>query len=183
MHGYALKQLLSERAADFAKIKMSNIYYHFEKMEKQGLVQVSLEKEGRRPDRQVYSITPEGGKTFLKLLSDALNLPFDFESIMDGSLFFSEYINNTQILEALGKRIHHLSKALEHIDTHKLSGASVISCLKSGVRLNHISLPKTSLRLFPPVESPLPPPWLLSRLLATAYTLTAGEFLQSLPCL
>ena len=67
MHGYALKQILSERASDFARIKMSNIYYHFEKMEKQGLVQVSYEKEGKRPGRQVYSITPEGEKTFLKL--------------------------------------------------------------------------------------------------------------------
>lgn len=119
MHGYALKQILSERASDFAKIKMSNIYYHFEKMEKQGLVKVSHEKEGKRPDRQVYSITPEGEQTFLKLLSDALNLSFDFESIMDGSLFFAEYVGNTQIHEAFKNRIQHLEIATEHIDTHK----------------------------------------------------------------
>ena len=119
MHGYALKQTLSERASDFARIKMSNIYYHFEKMEKQGLVQVSYEKEGKRPGRQVYSITPEGEKTFLKLLSDALNIPFDFESIMDGSLFFSEYIENAQTLEAFKNRIQHLEMAIEHIDVHK----------------------------------------------------------------
>ncbi|MCK5101140.1 MAG: PadR family transcriptional regulator [Desulfobacteraceae bacterium] len=119
MHGYALKQILSERASDFARIKMSNIYYHFEKMEKQGLVKVSHEKEGKRPDRQVYSITPAGEQTFSKLLSDALNLSFDFESIMDGPLFFSEYAENTQILEAFENRIQHLEMAVEHIDTHK----------------------------------------------------------------
>jgi len=118
-HGYALKQLLSERASDFAKIKMSNIYYHFEKMEKQGLVQVSREKKGKRPDRQVYTITPEGEKAFLKLLMEALNVPYDFESIMDGPLFFSEYTRNEQILESLGKRINHLEKVLGHIDSHQ----------------------------------------------------------------
>lgn len=119
MHGYALKQTLFERASDFARIKMSNIYYHCEKMKKQGLVQVSFEKEGKRPDRQVFSITPEGEKTFLKLLSEGLTLPFDFESIMDGPLFFSEYIKPSQTLDALKNRIQQIEIIINHIDAHK----------------------------------------------------------------
>ncbi len=119
MHGYALKQMLSERATDFARIKMSNIYYHFEKMEKQHLVKVSFEKEGKRPDRQVYSITSKGDKAFSELLLDALDFPFNFESIMDGALFFSEYIDNEEIGPAFDRRIDYLEKAVNNIDSHK----------------------------------------------------------------
>lgn len=118
-HGYALKQLLSKHAADFANIKMSNIYYHFEKMAKQGLLRVSFEKEGKRPDRQVYSITPAGEKAFSRLLLEALKVPFDFESIIDGPLFFSEYSSRDLIIVSLEARISQLEVVLDHIDTHR----------------------------------------------------------------
>jgi DNA-binding PadR family transcriptional regulator len=98
---------------------MSNIYYHFEKMAQKGMLQVSFEKEGRRPDRQVYSITPVGEKAFSRLLLEALKVPFDFESIMDGPLFFSEYSSRDLIIVSLETRISQLEVALDHIDTHR----------------------------------------------------------------
>lgn len=118
-HGYALKQLLSRNASDFANIKISNIYYHFDKMCQQGLVSVSLEKEGRRPDRQVYSITKAGEQAFATLLEKSLALPFDFESILDAPLFFSEYADHKQISEAVQNRILQLEEAIDYIQRHR----------------------------------------------------------------
>lgn len=118
-HGYALKNLLSEHASDFARIKMSNIYYHFDKMREKGLVDVTLEKEGRRPDRQVYSITPEGEAAFSKMMLDTLDLPFEFESLIDGPLFFCEYADRKALEKSLLNRCRYLETAIRHIERHK----------------------------------------------------------------
>lgn len=118
-HGYALKQLLSEHASDFARIKMSNIYYHFDKMEKKGLVTVSSEKEGKRPDRMVYTITPQGEASFFKMLDKALAVPYDFESILDSSLFFYEYLDEKHLYHTLSERCRHLETAIKKMESHR----------------------------------------------------------------
>ena len=57
LHGYKIKQLIAERALDFAHIKLPTIYYHLEKLQAKGFVTSEIEKEGKRPDRFDYTIT------------------------------------------------------------------------------------------------------------------------------
>lgn len=64
-HGYQIKKRMSEQMADFTNIKLPTIYYHLEKMERDGLISAEELREGLRPEKRVYQITPEGKERFL----------------------------------------------------------------------------------------------------------------------
>ena len=53
-HGYQLKKTIAGQLADFTQIKLPNIYYHLEKMQMEGLVSASTEKDTGRPEKTVY---------------------------------------------------------------------------------------------------------------------------------
>lgn len=66
-HGYRLKQMVEDEIADFAKIKMPNIYYHLNKLCEEGYLNSIQNREGNRPEKSVYQITDEGKAYFGKL--------------------------------------------------------------------------------------------------------------------
>lgn len=62
---YKLKKELSTPIPfdKLLNLSESKLYYHFESLSKQGLVeQVEIIKEEHRPDKQVFSITDKGRK-------------------------------------------------------------------------------------------------------------------------
>jgi DNA-binding PadR family transcriptional regulator len=52
-HGYQIKKLVSEYLSDFTQIKLSLIYFHLEKMHKDGLLQAVQDKNTNRPKKTV----------------------------------------------------------------------------------------------------------------------------------
>jgi DNA-binding PadR family transcriptional regulator len=88
-HGYELKK---EILALFAGIDAQSIYYPLKIMEKQGLVVKKAAKEGRRPQRFVYHLTPKGEGKFQELLTSSfLNFKRPQFSL-DMSLYFLDYM-------------------------------------------------------------------------------------------
>lgn len=117
-HGYLLKQYL-EHISDFANIKLPTIYYHLEKMEKKGLICASQEKEGKRPEKWVYTITDAGRQTFQKYVQEALDTRYDGEFLFDAALFFSDQLEPQQVLEAIARHTRHLERILHDLTAHK----------------------------------------------------------------
>ena len=119
LHGYKIKQLITEQASDFAKIKLPTIYYHLEQLQKKGLVTSQKEKKGRRPDRFVYEITSQGRKHFEDLLVGSLNTPFTAEFEIDAALFFRDAIDTSELKAALEIHRDHLAEAVKKLKTSR----------------------------------------------------------------
>jgi len=72
MHGYQLSEFLETHLGMFFDLKKATAYNLLGKMEEVGWVTSREEKEGRRPIRRVFAITPEGEAIFQDLLRRSL---------------------------------------------------------------------------------------------------------------
>jgi len=72
MHGYQLHEFIDSTMQTCVDLKKSTAYYLLEKMAREGYVTSSEEREGNRPTRQVYSLTPAGEAQFQSLLRQNL---------------------------------------------------------------------------------------------------------------
>lgn len=119
-HGYQLKKLLQEISATFAGIKTDSIYYPLKKMLKSGLLTQASGKEGRRPLRYTYKITPKGKEEFKKLLlHNLLTIERPYFSI-DLSLYFLNCLPkelSRHYLKIRLKLLKRLKKGLEKLKT------------------------------------------------------------------
>ncbi len=52
------------------------IYYHLEKMTEEGLLLPDCEKNGKRPEKTVYSVTEKGKTKFLQMLGELQEFSF-----------------------------------------------------------------------------------------------------------
>jgi DNA-binding PadR family transcriptional regulator len=118
-HGYRLKQHIEEEASDFAVIRTSNLYYHLEGLKKNGYVDSTVEREGKRPDRQVFEITEAGETYFLELLKKASKAYFKGEYLFDAILFFFEYLDKDAITRAIDDHIERCKQVVAHIKNHQ----------------------------------------------------------------
>jgi len=64
MTGYDLKTFFNKSVNFFWSADLSQIYKELSKLMKQGLISCIIEKQEGRPDKKVYSITPEGEQEF-----------------------------------------------------------------------------------------------------------------------
>jgi DNA-binding PadR family transcriptional regulator len=67
-YGYQLNDFLETRLAFLADLKKPTAYALLERLRRDGYVGVKPEREGNRPERRVYAVTPEGDAHFLQLL-------------------------------------------------------------------------------------------------------------------
>lgn len=117
-HGYQIKKIIAEQLSDFTQIKLPTIYYHLEKMQKEGFLIATSEKTGARPEKTVYSITEKGIEAFQKKLTKLLE--FDYRSTFpaDGVFYFSEYLEPNMITKNLITYIEKLKKIISYIESH-----------------------------------------------------------------
>ena len=75
-HGYEIEQVIEQRnMREWTEIGFSSIYYLLKKLEKEKLIESSLEIAPRGPARKVYSATPAGMKTLQENVLQALSVP------------------------------------------------------------------------------------------------------------
>lgn len=116
MHGYRLNEFIEREMATCIEIKKPTAYALLEKMVGLGWITAHEEREGNRPPRQVYRITPEGERQFEHLLR--LNLaaytPTRFAG--DIGLAFADSVAPHELGALLSERRAALAAALE--DAH-----------------------------------------------------------------
>ncbi len=80
------KQVEYRNLSRWVKISSPSIYKNVVKLEEKGYLTSISVREGRMPEKSVYSITPSGRAYFLKLMREkanaAVNVLFDFNAVI-----------------------------------------------------------------------------------------------------
>lgn len=76
-HPYEIQQLLRDRHTErLTKVSVGSLYHAVEKLERIGLIEaVETSREGRRPERTTYRITPAGWDAFAERLREMTTQP------------------------------------------------------------------------------------------------------------
>jgi DNA-binding PadR family transcriptional regulator len=70
MSGYDIRKFVQQHLGYFWKESYGQIYPMLKRMQSQGLVQVRVERQSGKPNRQVYSLAAAGNKEFEKWLAE-----------------------------------------------------------------------------------------------------------------
>ncbi|MBI5149528.1 MAG: PadR family transcriptional regulator [Candidatus Omnitrophica bacterium] len=109
-HGYEIKRLIEEELFPFVGLKIKSIYYPLKKMEKLGLIKKDVGREGRWPEKYVYSLTSKGEKIFGHLITESfLSIERPYFNI-DLSLYFLPYVEKKIAKRQLRGRILFLRR-------------------------------------------------------------------------
>ncbi len=109
-HGYEIKVKIKEILSLFAGLDLKSIYYPLKILERKGLIAKRVSKEGKRPQRFTYHLTPKGESRFNELLTKSL---LDFKRpqfSLDLSLYFLDYMQPDIVKRRLRARMSILGK-------------------------------------------------------------------------
>lgn len=115
-HGYEIKRKVDEEIFPFVGLKVKSIYYPLKKMEQLKLVHKDVGREGKFPEKFIYSITPKGRKIFDHLITESfVSIERPFFSI-DLSLYFLPYVDKEIANRKLRGRIIFLKRIRRDLD-------------------------------------------------------------------
>ena len=107
-HGYQINELIERDLAHVTDMKKPTAYALLDRLEQSGAVSVHTEREGARPPRKVYAITPAGEARFLELLRANLAEADRVASAGDVGLMFLDALPREEGLELLRSRLARL---------------------------------------------------------------------------
>jgi DNA-binding PadR family transcriptional regulator len=129
-YGYEIKLKIRQILSLFAGVDLKSIYYPLKILEKKGLLDKHVGKEGKRPERFVYCLTKKGKDRFDELLNKSL-LNFKRPQFsLDLSLYFLDYLKPALSRRRLAARLMILKKI----------SSSIEKTLKSKEMENSVSL-------------------------------------------
>jgi DNA-binding PadR family transcriptional regulator len=107
-HGYEVRKEVEERISVLVGLKQSSVYYTLGKLRRQGFLESSSARSGKRPRKFVYTLTGRGlRKLRSMLLSNVMNPEKPFFNV-DLSLYFSKHADMREFENALKKRLRVL---------------------------------------------------------------------------
>jgi DNA-binding PadR family transcriptional regulator len=114
MHGYGIKRALADGALRlWFSVEDASIYSLLRTLVKQGHVQaMGVERQGERPQRSLYAITPQGRAHYVDLLERAWAEPDDAGSPIQAALAARPDIGHERLLPALRARHRALRERL-----------------------------------------------------------------------
>ncbi|MBS1252608.1 MAG: hypothetical protein MAG451_01649 [Anaerolineales bacterium] len=122
MHGYQLNEFLDKRLGFLTDLKHSTAYYLLNKLEEKGFITKDVEREGNRPERYVYELTPAGRDRFHDLLAANLREAHMPDYNTDIGLLFIDAVPAEDLREALEEKRAGLAEMLEtirvYVDEH-----------------------------------------------------------------
>ena len=121
-HGYEIKKKIHEILFLFAGVDAKSVYYPLAVLEKRGFVLKTAGRQGTRPRRFVYYLTPKGTARFKELLAESF---LDFKRpqfSLDLSLYFLDAIAPSiahrrlrarmNLLEKLSRNLRHMRSSI-----------------------------------------------------------------------
>jgi DNA-binding PadR family transcriptional regulator len=115
MHGYKLIEFIERDLSLCTNLKKPTAYFLLDKLAQKGWILWTEEREGNRPPRRIYQITPEGEKQFQRLLREALRQVEPVKFSDDIPLAFAGDMPREELLELLAGRRAGLQEALEAV--------------------------------------------------------------------
>jgi DNA-binding PadR family transcriptional regulator len=115
-HGYEIKRKIEEELFPFVGLQVKSIYYPLKKMEQLKLIRKDVGREGKWPEKFIYSITPKGRKIFDHLITESfLSIERPYFTI-DLSLYFLQYVDRNIARRKLKGRVIFLRRIKRNID-------------------------------------------------------------------
>ncbi len=115
MHGYKLIEFIERDLAMCTDLKKPTAYFLLDKMAQSGWISWTEEREGNRPLRRIYQITPEGEAWFQKLLRQCLAGYEPHKFTDDIALAFSDALSRAEMLQLLTERRKALVNVIEAV--------------------------------------------------------------------
>jgi DNA-binding PadR family transcriptional regulator len=116
-HPYEILRLLKERHKAYAVGKTRTLYRAIEELEAAGYIEpLETSREGRRPERTVYRITPEGSEELENWLADLLSTPVDETPVFRVAVGLLGYITQERAEAALATRVVTLRARVTGLD-------------------------------------------------------------------
>ncbi len=116
-HPYEIQRLLKERHKSYAVGKTRTLYRAIEELEAAGYIEpLETSREGRRPERTVYRITPEGSEELENWLAELLSTPVDETPVFRVAVGLLGYITQDRAEAALATRIVSLRARVMALD-------------------------------------------------------------------
>lgn len=115
MHGYKLIEFIERDLALCTDLKKPTAYFLLDKMAQNGWISWTEEREGNRPPRRIYHITPEGEAQFQKLLRESLAQYEPLKFTGDAALAFADALPRAELLDLLKRRRDALLAALSAV--------------------------------------------------------------------
>jgi DNA-binding PadR family transcriptional regulator len=118
MHPYEIQRLLRLRHKDeFLRLKKGSLYHAIRRLEEAGLIEEKeTTREGARPEKTSYAITPEGEGTFGRWLRKLISTPQAEAISFAAALSFLVYLPLADAIVALEDRVQRLQQKIEALD-------------------------------------------------------------------
>jgi DNA-binding PadR family transcriptional regulator len=111
MHPYQMQKLLRDRHKDeLMVLKRGSLYHAIHRLEQGALIEVvRTARQGKRPERTTYSITPAGKKELVRWLQQMISTPKTEASDLMAALSFLPFL----VVEDAAKRLEERCRGLE----------------------------------------------------------------------
>ena len=125
MHPYQMQRLLQVRHKDeILALKRGSLYHAIGRLVRAGLIAVhTTEREGKRPERTTYRITPSGKDALLRKLREIVSTPRRESSEFMAALSFLVHLDPPQAADLLSERKQKLEAEIAQLSAG-LSAAS-----------------------------------------------------------
>ena len=122
MTGYEIKKYMDGSTANFWNAKLSQIYTALKSLEQEGLVHSSKQAQKERPDKRIYTITPEGRSNLQKWLVEPSTEVSQRKDTFLLKLFFAAQTDKESALALLRmqKNLHQRQVDFYRTDTRAL---------------------------------------------------------------
>jgi DNA-binding PadR family transcriptional regulator len=119
MHPYQMQRLLRLRHKDeLLALKRGSLYHAIRRLTRSGLIQVEKTgREGKRPQRTCYRITPEGLNAFLSVLGKMVATPRRESSECMAAMSFLVHLNPKEAGQLLETRAKHLETEIAQVSS------------------------------------------------------------------
>ena len=120
LYGYEIKQIIEEHMSDWTSIAFGSIYFALNKLAEEGFIEkIQVEKQGKRPSREVYQITEAGREEFKRLLREVWKDQERQYYSIDVGLAFSDALPPEELMGYMQERVRQLEYTLRYLDGHE----------------------------------------------------------------
>jgi DNA-binding PadR family transcriptional regulator len=118
MHPYEIQRLLKSRHKDDVLVlKRGSLYHAIRRLVDAALIEeLATTREGLRPERTTYAITPAGEDALLGWLKRRVAVPLHEQSHFMGSISFLYQIDPTEAATGLEQRLRRLQEEIARFD-------------------------------------------------------------------
>ena len=114
MHPYEMQRVMHRRHTDeLLALKRGSLYHAINQLQRDGLIEpIETSREGRRPERTVYQLAPDGEDELLLWLRDLMSTPTHEPSQFIAALAFVRHLEPSDALQQLELRAVSLEAAI-----------------------------------------------------------------------